>query len=111
MTSISITTPNNITLANSSRPSLIFPHPISSFFPFSPLIYSGAIKTHSVLIPLVEGFRASSYLSSLKARIQVGRADGWSSLGIGHGKELVVVEAFARGVPRLSGIRCVSFHP
>ena len=107
MTSITITTPSNVTLAYSSRPSLIFPHLVSSFFPFSPLIYTGVLATHSLSIPLIEGFSASSYLSSLRARIQVGRADGWRSVGPGHGQELVVVEAFARGIPIKSGIRRV----
>lgn len=105
MTSITITTPSDVTLAYSSRPSLIFPHPVSSFFPFSGLMYSGVLSTHSLSIPLIEGFSASSYLSSLRARIQVGRADGWTGVGSGQGRELVVVEAFARGIPIKSGIR------
>lgn len=101
MTSITISTPTNVTLATSSRPSLIFPQPLA----FAPLFYSGMLSTHSIEVPLLEGFSASSYLSSLRARIQVGRQDGWASVGAGHGQELVIVEAFARGLPKMSGIR------
>lgn len=101
MTSISITNPANVTLASSSRPSLIFPQPLA----LTPLFYSGVLSTRTLLVPLLEGFSASSYLSSLRARLQVGRQDGWTSVGRGEGKELVIVEAFARGKPRLSGIR------
>ncbi|KAF8314311.1 hypothetical protein DL93DRAFT_2058395, partial [Clavulina sp. PMI_390] len=107
MTSIAITTPTNQTLASSSRPSLIFPHPVSSLFPFSPLMYSGALRTHTVRIPLMESFSASSYATSLRARLQVGRSDAWKGIGNGEGRELVIVEAYIRGIPRMSGIRSV----
>lgn len=101
MTSISIVNPTNVTLASSSRPSLIFPQPLA----LTPFFYSGVLRTHTLTVPLLEGFSASSYLSQLHARIQVGRQDSWTSVGRGEGKELVIVEAFARGKPRLSGLR------
>lgn len=111
MTTLTILNPLNTTLSSSSRPTLIFPHPLSSFFPLSPLIYSGAIPTHRVLIPLIERFSASSYLSSLRAHIEVGREDAWTSLGRGEGKELVLEQAFIKGIPKLSGLRYAFASP
>lgn len=101
MTSITITNPSNVTLALSARPSLIFP-PSLALYPF---VAAGVLSTHSMVIPLIQGFTASAYLSSLRAHIEVGRNDGWKSIGSGQGRELVIVEAFARGIPRLTGIR------
>jgi hypothetical protein len=104
MTSITILNPNNATLAHSTRPALIFPPPLA----LSPLLLTGVLRSYSFRVPLIEGFSASSYVSSLRAHVRVGRNDGWKSIGSGQGRELVIVEAFARGIPRMTGLRFVS---
>lgn len=42
----------------------------------------------------------------MNARIDLGRRDGWKSLGSGEGRELSVWNAALRGAVRRHGIRC-----
>ena len=39
------------------------------------------------------------------AKVELGRRDGWKSLGEGHGRELSVLTATLRGNIRLEGLR------
>jgi len=105
MTSLTILTHSNKTLASATRPSLVFPPPlISTSAPYTFLLSTARLaSTHSITVPLLKEFTPSS--SSLSARLQVGRLDGWKSVGNGEGRELVVAESYLKGVPRMKGIR------
>ncbi|SRR5258708_3768335 len=103
MSSITIKTPTNITIGSSTRPSLIFPPSIY----ISPFILGGLTSTRTHEVELLKDFYASSYASSLTAYITVGRNDVWKGIGVGQGREVVVVDAFIKGVPRPRGIRYV----
>lgn len=104
MSSITIITPSNVTIAHSRRPALILP---PTFF-IKSLTLTGALTTRKVHVPLLESFATTSYLSSLRALVQVGRKDGWKSIGNGAGQELVVLEVYAVGAPKLTGLRYVT---
>jgi hypothetical protein len=45
--------------------------------------------------------------SPLDGKLEVGRRDGWKSLGKGEGRELTVIEAYVRGTVQLEGTRRV----
>lgn len=45
--------------------------------------------------------------STLRAKVEIGRADGWRSLGTGAGKELTIAEAYLHAAVKLRGIRYV----
>ena len=48
--------------------------------------------------------------SQLRARIELGRNDGWRSLGSGQGRELSVQSASIQGTVRPEGLRYVAYH-
>lgn len=56
-------------------------------------------------IPLLS--RYVSGTSDVVARIELGRQDGWKSIGSGEGKELSVLSAFINGRVRPQGVRSV----
>ena len=56
-------------------------------------------------IPLLS--RYVSGASDVVARIELGRQDGWKSIGSGEGKELSVLTAFINGRVRPQGVRLV----
>jgi len=103
MSSIAIKTPPNITLGYATRPSLIFPPSLY----LSPFILSGLRSTQTHEVELLKGFYASPsfYASRLSALVTVGRSDSWKGIGDGHGREVVIVDAFIKGVPRLRGLQ------
>ncbi|KAF9515602.1 hypothetical protein BS47DRAFT_1341761 [Hydnum rufescens UP504] len=105
MTNLRIRTPSNKTLVSVTRPSLVFPPPlISPSPPYSFLLATaGVVHTHSISIPLLKEFTPSS--SPLNARLEVGRLDGWRSVGNGEGREVVIAESYLKGLPRLKGVR------
>jgi len=56
-------------------------------------------------IPLLS--RYVSGVSPISARVELGRRDGWKTVGSGEGKELSVLTAFIKGTVRPQGIRLV----
>ena len=63
-------------------------------------------STITLTIPLLS--RYVSGVSRVVARIELGRQDGWKSIGSGQGKELSVLDAFIKGSVRPQGVRSVS---
>ncbi|SRR5713226_87112 len=59
----------------------------------------------TLTIPLLS--RYVSGVSRIVARVELGRQDGWKSIGSGEGKELSVLTAFIKGNVRPRGIRSV----
>ncbi len=55
------------------------------------------------VIPMLSSFYAEA--ENLRARVEVGRSDGWKSLGHGEGRELSVIAAAIRGEVRPHGIK------
>lgn len=55
------------------------------------------------VIPMMSSFYAEA--ENLRARVEVGRRDGWKSLGHGEGRELSVITAVIRGEVRPHGIK------
>ena len=62
-------------------------------------------STTTLEIPLLT--RYVSGVGHAIARIELGRQDGWKSIGSGEGKELSVLTAFINGRVRPQGIRLV----
>ena len=65
-------------------------------------ILLGSPATVKLDIPLVSQFVSGT--STVHARLEVGRADGWRGIGNGHGRELTVLEATLKGTVRPRGI-------
>ncbi|KDQ07883.1 hypothetical protein BOTBODRAFT_59713 [Botryobasidium botryosum FD-172 SS1] len=105
MTTIHLFSSKNETLATSRIPSILPPRTSSSLSLFSKPTFI------PLQIPLVRSFSApTSY--PLRARIEIGRKDGWRSLGSGEGRELHVYSAELRGVVKLQGVwALISNHP
>ncbi|KAH0838192.1 putative adipose-regulatory protein-domain-containing protein [Lanmaoa asiatica] len=96
MATLSLSTPSNKTLVTISRPAIALP-PKRATFSF------GIPRLIDLDVPLL-----SSYLPGtpkMNARIDLGRRDGWKSLGNGEGRELSVWNAALRGAIRRHGIR------
>ena len=56
-----------------------------------------------LVIPLITSFTPGT--SRVMAKVELGRRDGWKSLGEGHGRELSVLTATLRGNIRTEGLR------
>lgn len=56
-------------------------------------------------VPLLSSFAPEA--SRVVAKLELGRRDGWKSLGEGHGRELSVSTASLQGIVRLQGLRSV----
>lgn len=63
----------------------------------------GSPSTIKVDIPLL--FQFTFGTSVVNARLELGRSDGWKSIGNGQGRELSVLEATLKGTVRPRGIR------
>ncbi|TDL28592.1 hypothetical protein BD410DRAFT_781103 [Rickenella mellea] len=98
MTSLSLRTSSNVTLVDVRRPSLILP-PNRRFIP---LTISSLPKLIEHEVPLLSSFVPRT--PSVIALIEIGRRDGWKSVGHGEGRELSVWTAYIRGKIRPSGI-------
>lgn len=94
MTSLTLTTSSNKTLAHVRRPAIALP--TASFFPLKP-------KRAHIKVPLLESFETGS--SGLFARVEIGRQDHWKLLGAGQGRELSVISASLHGLAVPHGIR------
>jgi hypothetical protein len=53
-------------------------------------------------IPLVSQFVSGT--STVHARLELGRSDGWKGIGNGQGRELSVLDATLKGTVRPKGI-------
>ncbi|TCD62778.1 hypothetical protein EIP91_006422 [Steccherinum ochraceum] len=98
MTTLSIYTPTNKSIASARRPSIVTPPGPS---PMS-LLYRANRQVH-LDIPLLSSFESGQ--SNARAYIEFGRSDQWRSLGKGEGKELSVSSVQIRGVVVHKGFR------
>ncbi|KAH8835883.1 hypothetical protein DL96DRAFT_1575951 [Flagelloscypha sp. PMI_526] len=95
MTSLVLTSSSNATLAQTRVPSLVL-QPRSSWL-------FGSSSTFTLQVPLLKSFTFGT--SKAIAYIDVGRRDGWTSLGSGHGRELTVASATLQGTLVHQGVR------
>ncbi|KAH9982359.1 hypothetical protein BGW80DRAFT_20533 [Lactifluus volemus] len=94
MTTLTLTGSSNKTLATVRMPAIILPP--SSFRWPKP-------TTTTLKVPLLS--RYQSHVSHVFAKIEIGRLDGWKSIGSGQGRELSVLTASIEGTVRPRGIR------
>ncbi|KAI0788526.1 putative adipose-regulatory protein-domain-containing protein [Abortiporus biennis] len=97
MTTLTLVTTANKTLAHIRRPAIIMPKGTLL------RLISPPSSTIALDIPLLSSFEVSS--SSVIANIEVGRHDQWKGIGVGHGRELSVASAILRGVVVNKGLR------
>jgi len=99
MTSLTIVTADNSTIASARIPSVILPPSWSIPLPL--------LQTRSIehTIPLLHSFKPQT--SRTSAYIQIGREDGWKSLGHGGGRELTVISTELRGAARPEGLQAI----
>jgi len=95
MTTLTLATRSNKTLASIRRPAIVIP-PRVSFYSSSPAV----IDVH---VPLLTSFAPGA--KHVIATVEVGRRDNWKSLGNEQGREVSVVSASLRGVVVHHGIR------
>ncbi|KAF9475635.1 hypothetical protein BDN70DRAFT_883523 [Pholiota conissans] len=95
MTTLTLSTTNNKTLNYVRRPAIALPP--RSLLPF----FTSTIARMNV--PLIESFIASK--SDVFAAVEIGRRDGWTTLGTGQGREVSVVSASLTGLAVPHGIR------
>ncbi|KAF9527807.1 putative adipose-regulatory protein-domain-containing protein [Crepidotus variabilis] len=97
MTSVTFSTLSNTTLAYVRRPVRTMAPPPKSGWVF------GKSAIINVKLPLLDSFITST--SSVAASIEIGRRDGWKSLGNGEGREVSVLAASIRGLAVPHGVR------
>ncbi|KAL5534345.1 hypothetical protein ACEPAG_807 [Sanghuangporus baumii] len=97
MTSLTITTVSNVTLADFRRPAIVLP-PSSNILPFSR-------PAHLVQLTVPLASSLITGVSRVKAHIELGRKDGWRTLGQGEGREVSVYAASLNGMVRPQGFR------
>lgn len=95
MTTLTLSTLANKTIASVRRPAIAVASRSAFFFTSSNLV--------RLQIPLLSSFVAGS--SSLAATVEVGRRDGWTSLAEGQGRELSVLSASLQGLAVPHGVR------
>ncbi|KAJ7492762.1 hypothetical protein FB451DRAFT_549323 [Mycena latifolia] len=95
MTTLTLSTRSNKTLVSVRRPAIVVPPRVA--------FYSSAPAVLDVYVPLLASYATGA--SHVIANVQVGRRDGWKSLGNEQGRELSVVAASLRGVVVHHGIR------
>lgn len=114
MTTLSLSTPSNKTLVTTSRPVRLFRSPFLSCLltileaivlppKRATFSFSTIPRLIDLDVPLLSSYVPGT--SHISARIDLGRKDGWKSLGTGEGRELSVWNAALRGVVRRHGIR------
>ncbi|KAF8445803.1 putative adipose-regulatory protein-domain-containing protein [Boletus edulis BED1] len=97
MATLSLSTPSNKTLVTVSRPAIALPPKRATFS------LSAVPRLIDLDVPLLSSYVPET--SRMNARIDIGRRDGWKSLGNGEGRELSVWNAALRGAVRRHGIR------
>lgn len=92
MATVTLMTPSNQTLAAASRPALVLPP--------KPSWLSGSPSAIDLDMTILSSFVAKT--SDVLAFVEIGRRDGWRSLGNGQGREVSVLSAKLRGreIPR-----------
>ncbi|KAI0778594.1 hypothetical protein BD413DRAFT_510336 [Trametes elegans] len=100
MTSLTLVTPGNITLAFARKPAIVLP-PYASPWSF---LYNRP-GTVDLNIPMLQNFAIGT--TRALARVELGRKDQWRTLGDGHGRELAVLSGYIRGVVLHHGVRGV----
>ncbi|KAF8577892.1 hypothetical protein K439DRAFT_1363629 [Ramaria rubella] len=99
MTTLKLTTAYNESLITIRRSTVLVP-PRSSFLK---QLLIGSPSTTTVDIPLLSQFVSGT--STVNARLELGRSDGWKSIGTGQARELSVLEAILKGTVRPKGLR------
>jgi hypothetical protein len=114
MTSILMLSPKNKTLAYVRRPvcATSLDVGINSFInfyqkaivlaPLSSWLYGRPTTVH-VNVPLLDYFVSTS--TNLAATVEIGRADSWSTIGTGQGREVNIMFASLKGLAIPHGIR------
>ncbi|KIK70837.1 hypothetical protein GYMLUDRAFT_296633 [Collybiopsis luxurians FD-317 M1] len=95
MSSLTISTVSNKTLASVRRPAITIP-PKFSFFKTNPHLVT-------IDIPMLDSFVPGT--RQLAVDIVIGRQDIWKSIGSGEGRELSVFSASLKGILAHKGIR------
>ncbi|KJA29301.1 hypothetical protein HYPSUDRAFT_61326 [Hypholoma sublateritium FD-334 SS-4] len=95
MTSLVLATPGNTSLVSVSRPAIVLPARSSLLFR-KPL-------TSEISVPMLEAFIPTK--ANLDVAVEIGRRDGWRTLGAGEGREVSVLSASLRGLAVPHGIR------
>ncbi|KAF7339776.1 hypothetical protein MVEN_01894000 [Mycena venus] len=95
MTTLTLSTRSNKTLASIRRPTIAIP-PRVSFYSRTPAVID-------ITVPLLTAFAPGS--KHVVATVEIGRRDNWKSLGNEQGREVSVVSASLRGVVVHHGIR------
>jgi len=95
MTSLTLLTPSNQTLVSVSRPAIMVPPKASWFFRNTNVI--------NLDIALLDSF--ISRTTNILARVEIGRQDGWKSIGDGRGREVSVIAASLHGRAIPHGVR------
>ncbi|KII93792.1 hypothetical protein PLICRDRAFT_100856 [Plicaturopsis crispa FD-325 SS-3] len=96
MTSLTISTSSNTTVASIRRPTLVLPSPSRRWLSTSPNVINVNIPLLSSYIPRNQG---------LVGRVELGRRDSWRTVGKGEGRELSVLSASLRGAVKHHGVR------
>ncbi|CAG8672471.1 14749_t:CDS:2 [Acaulospora colombiana] len=105
MTYLTVTTASNKTIASANRPAAILPQPKRGVIRRLLPIASAPSYTDMTITILPDWTPGTS--QALYGHLEVGRRDGWKSLGLGEGREITVVESYVRGRVLLSGTRRV----
>ncbi|KAI9461782.1 hypothetical protein HD554DRAFT_1487943 [Boletus coccyginus] len=96
MVTLSLSTPSNKTLVTISRSAIALPSNRATFS------FSAIPRLIDLDVPLLSSYVPGT--SKMNARIDLGRRDGWKSLGNGEARELSVWNAALRGAVRRHGI-------
>ncbi|TFY77636.1 hypothetical protein EWM64_g6377 [Hericium alpestre] len=104
MTTLTLATPSNRTLATIRRPAIVLPpKSVIAFLLSSP-------TTTALHLSLLQSYTFGT--SSVIAKVELGRRDEWRTIGKGEGRELSVLSASVVGTVRHKGIRgLVSRYP
>jgi hypothetical protein len=78
--------------------------------PPAPVFFWKSAQTSTIYIdiPLLDAY--STNHRGVTARVEVGRRDGWGSIGDGRGREVTVYSASLRGTLRYKGLRYILLH-
>ncbi|KAI6047757.1 putative adipose-regulatory protein-domain-containing protein [Pisolithus marmoratus] len=98
MTSLTLATPSNKTLATVRKPCTAIVLP-----PRRSYLYSSPPPLISLDILLLSSYTPGT--SRVNARVEIGRQDEWRKLGGGEGRELSVATAYLEGTVRYQGVR------
>jgi len=98
MAFLELSTPSNQTLTSVRRPALVTPRSASTLW--SILRTPDTVRLN---IPLLQAYVMGT--SNVIAKLNLGRKDGWTSLGTGQGRELSVISATLTGTIHHEGVR------